>query len=162
MTATSWTWHRLVSPGGVGKAVVSRLAAALCVLRVRGVGLVGPSASPRDSSVARAVLAPSPCRVDGATWNLVSRAQQLEITGPGFGPAIHGRRWLLLPALGRGQLRPRQQLFRGTTSLSRAHPGLGALVARREVPCGAPPMRRALRTGQGLRWLAAGGHRQLD
>ena len=32
--------------GGDGKAVVSCRAAALCVLRVRGVGLVGPSVSP--------------------------------------------------------------------------------------------------------------------
>lgn len=90
MTAPAAIRHRLVSPGGGVEAVISSRAAALCALKVRGVDLVDPAVSPRNSSIAGAVLAPWPNRVDGATWSLDGRAQRLEITEPEFGHAIHG------------------------------------------------------------------------
>lgn len=77
--------------GGGTRAVVGTVAAVLRSLEVDGVRLTEPlpdGASPRYAS--GIVLSPWPNRVGGARWTLDGAPQQLAITEPERGNAIHG------------------------------------------------------------------------
>ena len=70
-------------------AIVSPVGASLQRLGVDGMELVcGDDAGPVASS--GAVLVPWPNRVRGGSWLLDGKPQQLEVTEPGAGNALHG------------------------------------------------------------------------
>ncbi|WP_203416363.1 aldose 1-epimerase family protein [Jiangella ureilytica] len=76
---------------GTTRAVVSEYAAALRALTVRGTELIEPhDADGPPPLAAGAVLVPWPNRVDGGRWLLSGVEQQLEITEPAAGHAVHG------------------------------------------------------------------------
>jgi aldose 1-epimerase len=83
--------YELWSPRSDVRAVVSRRAAALRALRVRGADIVEPTlAAPEPPGMAGAVLAPWPNRVEGARWFHNGRELQLAVTEPELGHANHG------------------------------------------------------------------------
>ncbi|PZF82397.1 aldose 1-epimerase family protein [Jiangella anatolica] len=76
---------------GTTRAVVSEWAGALRSLTVAGTELIQPHAADGPPPLAAgAVLAPWPNRVDGGRWMLGGVEQQLEITEPEAGHAVHG------------------------------------------------------------------------
>ncbi len=83
--------HELRLPGVAARAVVSRRAAALRVLRVGGEDLVEPTpADDQPPGMAGAILAPWPNRVEGACWRYGGRELRLAVTEPELGHANHG------------------------------------------------------------------------
>lgn len=73
------------------RAVVSAVGASPRVLTIDGVDLVAPYPAHRPPPMAAGVvLVPWPNRVDGGRWSLDGVEQQLEITEPELGHAIHG------------------------------------------------------------------------
>ncbi|MDO9397304.1 MAG: aldose 1-epimerase family protein [Herbiconiux sp.] len=82
---------RLEAEGRVVTAIVTQVAAGLRALEVDGVALV--ETFPESSTppgAAGIVLVPWPNRVAGGRWTLNGAAQQLDITEPKTGNAIHG------------------------------------------------------------------------
>ncbi|MBX3068364.1 MAG: aldose 1-epimerase family protein [Cryobacterium sp.] len=77
--------------GHSARAVVTELASSLRVLEFDGVPVIDSyredSASPMASGI---VLVPWPNRVAEGRWNLHGKTQQLDITEPELGNAIHG------------------------------------------------------------------------
>lgn len=87
--AASGAQHRIAR--GPGEAVVVGLAGALRTYRVDGVDLTepyGPDAIPPAGNGIQ--MSPWPNRVAEARWELDGRAQQLDVTEPARGHAIHG------------------------------------------------------------------------
>ncbi len=76
---------------GANRATVTQLAAALRELRVDGVDLVQPypatSSAPFGAGI---TLAPWPNRVRDGLWHLAGEPQQLDLTEPELGNALHG------------------------------------------------------------------------
>lgn len=82
---------RLATDSAVVEAVVSETGASPRVLRVNGVDLVEAyQAGAVPPMAAGVVLVPWPNRVDSAVWALHGAEQQLEVTEPALGHAIHG------------------------------------------------------------------------
>ena len=81
--------HELRSATGV-TAVVSERAASLRRLTVDGVELVRGTLDEVPPLGAGMVLVPWPNRVEGGSWQLDGRMQQLELTEPELGNANHG------------------------------------------------------------------------
>jgi aldose 1-epimerase len=82
---------RLTTPGGAVTAVVTELAAGIRSLEVGGTALVetfAETASPPGA--AGIVLMPWPNRVARGRWLLDGTPQQLDLSDPGKGHAIHG------------------------------------------------------------------------
>lgn len=77
--------------GHTGRAIITELAAALRVLEIDGVALTEPFAHdtlpPFGCGI---VLAPWPNRVRDGRWQLDGETQQLDLTEPARGNAIHG------------------------------------------------------------------------
>ena len=77
--------------GRRSRAIITEVAAALRVLEVDGVQLVDgypeQATPPYASGI---VLAPWPNRIRDGRWMLDGRPQQLDLTEPGRGNAIHG------------------------------------------------------------------------
>lgn len=77
--------------GHNARAVITQLASSLRVLEFDGVPVVDSyhedSSAPMASGI---VLAPWPNRVASGRWNLNGEPQQLDITEPSLGNAIHG------------------------------------------------------------------------
>ncbi|MBB5791691.1 aldose 1-epimerase family protein [Jiangella mangrovi] len=93
MDTTSGTARRAthVLELGTTRAVVSEYAAALRSLTVGGTELIEPHVTDGPPPLAAgAVLVPWPNRVDGGRWMLGGVEQQLDITEPEAGHAVHG------------------------------------------------------------------------
>ncbi|WP_162606352.1 aldose 1-epimerase family protein [Jiangella asiatica] len=76
---------------GATRATVSEYAASLRALTVDGIDLVQrPAGDGPPALYASAVLVPWPNRVDGGRWSLHGVEQQLELTEPAAGNAVHG------------------------------------------------------------------------
>ena len=87
------TQHELFLTSGATdvRAVVSEVGASPRVLTVGGVDLVESYPAERPPPMASGVvLVPWPNRVDSGIWSLGGVEQQLEITEPALGHAIHG------------------------------------------------------------------------
>lgn len=83
--------HVLTSGGGAVTATVAELGASIRGLVVDGVALVqdyGPNRAPSRAS--GVVLVPWPNRVRAGRWQLDGGTQQLDLTEPAAGNAIHG------------------------------------------------------------------------
>ncbi len=81
----------LTTRSGVVRAVVSQVGASPRVLSVDGVDLIERYPPDRPPPMAAGVvLVPWPNRVDGGRWMLGDVEQQLAITEPELGHAIHG------------------------------------------------------------------------
>jgi len=89
---TGGQYHlRHAGPDGVVEAVVTQVAAGIRQLSVNGFALTesfGPDELP--AGACGIVLVPWPNRVAGATWQLDTTKQQLDVTEPKFGNASHG------------------------------------------------------------------------
>ncbi|ROQ37512.1 aldose 1-epimerase [Frondihabitans sp. PhB188] len=82
---------RLDAPGGVVTAIVTEVAAGLRALEVGGVAVAETfSEHEAPPSASGITLVPWPNRVDGGTWTLDGKPQQLDITEVAKGNASHG------------------------------------------------------------------------
>ena len=85
------TGEQLEIASGDARAVVTEVGASLRSFEVAGVPYVETfRADERPPLGAGAVLVPWPNRVGGATWSHAGVRQQLEVTEPARGNAIHG------------------------------------------------------------------------
>ncbi len=82
---------RFEGDGAVVTGIVTQVAAGIRALEVGGIALVEsfPEAS-TPPGAAGIVLVPWPNRVAGGVWELAGKTQQLDITEPKQGNAIHG------------------------------------------------------------------------
>ncbi|HEY7596462.1 MAG TPA: aldose 1-epimerase family protein [Actinophytocola sp.] len=85
------TGEQLEIASGAARAVVTEVGASLRAFEVAGVPYVETyGAAEQPPMGAGAVLVPWPNRVGGATWSHAGMRQQLEVTEPARGNAIHG------------------------------------------------------------------------
>lgn len=85
------TGEQIEIANGAARAVVTELGASLRSFEVAGVPYVETfGAGEPPPMAAGAVLVPWPNRVAGATWSHAGMRQQLEVTEPARGNAIHG------------------------------------------------------------------------
>ena len=86
---------------GNARAVVTEVGAGLRAFEINGIPYVDPfEATDEVPKAAGQVLLPWPNRTENACWTFEGRTQQLEVTEPARGNAIHGlvrhREWQLL------------------------------------------------------------------
>ncbi|WP_066518064.1 aldose 1-epimerase family protein [Curtobacterium ammoniigenes] len=91
-TPTGGQYHlRLDGPDGGVEATITQVAAGIRSLRVGGVDLTEPfPAHQAPAGACGIVLMPWPNRVANAKWELDGADQQLDVTEPKSGNAIHG------------------------------------------------------------------------